>query len=232
MKKASRSNSLSRPKLTRESIFSTALALANQNGIQAVSMRQIADALNVKAMSLYKHVEDKDDVLDGMIELIVSQMTLPDLNLDWKKALHERALSERKVLNKYSWVVTLFESKSGTGVIRLGHQNHMIGILRKSGFPIELAFNAMIAFTGYIYGFVILEHSWSAKPKERAKTVKKAKQMITPADYPHVFEMVSYATSKNKKTAADASAHPVDFEFGLNLILDGFEKLLVQVRTK
>ena len=226
MKKSNISNKIGRPKLTREKIILEALILAEQKGLEAMSMRNLAANLKVEAMSLYKYIENKDDLIDGMIEVIYKQIPLPDSKLNWKKALKERALSERNILSKYFWIIQLLEARSGTGVTRLEHQNFLIGLLRNSGFSIELAFHTMVSITGYVYGFVIFESAWKNN-SERSKTEKKAKVLITPTEHPYVIEMINYAMSRNRDKT---EMHSTDFEFGLDLILNGLDKLLMEVK--
>ncbi|MBX3040037.1 MAG: TetR/AcrR family transcriptional regulator C-terminal domain-containing protein [Bdellovibrionaceae bacterium] len=202
-----------------------ALELAQTEGLEAVSMRQVASRLEVEAMSLYKHVENKDDLIDGVIEHIIRKIQLPAEKTPWKEALLERARSEHQVLRQHSWIIHLLEARSGTGAERLLQQNHMIGILRRSGFSVELAFQTMIVLTGHVYGFVVFATAWSPQSKERKKTIKKAEQQIRPETHPYVMEAISYAQARvqNQK----AQSHP-DFEFGLQLILDGIERRLTE----
>ncbi len=228
MKKATRSRTLaSRPPLTRERIFDTALSLVDKGGIESVSMRQVAQGLGVEAMSLYKHIANKDDLMDGLVELIFAQIILPSPDLGWKKALRERAYSVRQVLNRYPWAPTLIETRGGLGPTRLHHHNIMIGILRKDGFTIELAYNTLIAFTSYIYGFVIMEQAWFTPPKENKTDIKPPPNPISPHEFPHVFEMINFVSGKG----SDATIRPqpglvTEFEFGLNNLLEGFARSL------
>ncbi|HEY1079362.1 MAG TPA: TetR/AcrR family transcriptional regulator C-terminal domain-containing protein, partial [Bdellovibrio sp.] len=164
------------------------------------------------------HVENKDDLIDGIIEEIINQIALPDKETPWREALLERAISEYQILSAHSWIIHLLESRSGTGQIRLHQQNHMIGILRRSGFPINLAFQTMIVLTGYVYGFVVFAKAWSPKSKERTKTIKKAKVEISPETHPYVLEAVMFAQSRNTNQEAKEKS---EFEFGLRLLLDG-----------
>lgn len=203
------------------------MGLAKKEGLEAVSMRKVAALLDVEAMSLYKHVENKDDLFDGLIEQIIEKITLPADKTDWKQALRARAVSEYKVLSEHAWIIHLLETRSGTGHVRLSHQNHMIGILRRSGFPIELAFQTMIVVTGYVYGFVVFATAWNPKSKERSKTMKKAEQEIKPETHPYVIEAISFAQSRSQ-----SGEHRSEFEFGLNLILDGIERNLNRSRIE
>lgn len=226
MKKASRSRKLAiRPPLTRERIFAVALELVEKGGIESVSMRQVAQGLDVEAMSLYKHIANKDDLMDGLVELIFAQMALPSPDLEWKVALRERAFSVRQALNRYPWAASLIETSGNLGPTRLRHHNTMIGILRGGGFSIELAYNTLIAFTSYIYGFVIMEQAWFSPPKQKKADAKPPE--ISPHELPHILEMINFVSGKG----GDATVRPqpglvTEFEFGLNTLLDGFARKL------
>jgi AcrR family transcriptional regulator len=229
MKKVLRTDRLSRrPPLTRERILNTALTLADKGGLESVTMRQVANDLGVKAMSLYKHVSHKSDLLDGIAELVATQMNLPSPELGWKQALRERAHSERKILSGHTWAVNLFESRTGRGATRLRHQNHMIGILRQAGFSLELAFNALITQTSYVYGFVVLELAWSTQSQDRSKNFEKPEVVVSEEEHPYVFEMINFVIEKRKRNISNethsTNRHSADFDFGLNLIIDGLEK--------
>jgi AcrR family transcriptional regulator len=202
-----------------------ALELVDKGGIESVSMRQVAQGLGVEAMSLYKHIANKDDLLDGLVELIFAQMTLPSPDLEWKAALRERAFSVRQALNRYPWAASLIETSGNLGPTRLRHHNTMIGILRKGGFTIELSYNILITFTSYIYGFVIMEQAWFAPPKEKKTDVKPP--VISPDELPHILEMINFVSGKG----SDATVRPqpglvTEFEFGLNNLLEGFARVL------
>lgn len=218
-----------RAPLTRERILNTALELADNSGLDAVSMRQVAQGLGVEAMSLYKHVANKDDVLDGLVELVVAQMSVPPPETGWKEALRERAYTVRKILNCHPWAANLLESRAYIGPTRLRHHDSMLGILRNAGFSVELAFNTMIALTSYVYGFVILEQAHH-KPEKNPKTVESAVPMIAPAEHPHIFEMLKFVVAKNienaRPGAQTTSGFFADFDFGLNHLIDGLESIL------
>ena len=179
-------------------------------------------------MSLYNHVANKDDILDGLVELVVSQMRVPSPDTEWKEALRERAYTVRKILNRHPWAASLLESRASIGPTRLRHHDSMIGILRKAGFSIELAFNTMIALTSYIYGFVIIEEGF--KLKEQPKVVESMQPTISPTEYPYIFEMINFVIAKNNENAESGnsteSSFFADFEFGLNHLLDGLEGIL------
>lgn len=219
-----------RQPLSRERILNVALELADTNGLDSVSMRQVAQGLGVEAMSLYKHVANKDDLLDGLVELVVAEMSIPSPSTDWKDALRERAFTVRKTLNAHPWAANLIESRSSIGPMRLRHNDSMIGILKNAGFSIELAFHSMIALTSYVYGFVILEEG--NKIKGQPKDVGNLQQVISLAEYPYIFEMISFAYAKKSQNLAIGNTSETDafadFEFGLQLLIDGFEKVLAK----
>jgi AcrR family transcriptional regulator len=229
MKKQTNTGTIaSRVPLSRERILSTALALADKDGLDSVSMRQVAQGLGVEAMSLYKHVANKDDILDGLVELVVAKMSVPSANTEWKEALRERAYTVRKILNSHPWAANLLESRTNAGPARLRHLDSMIGILRKAGFSIELAFNAMIALTSYVYGFVILEEGF--KLKARPKAAGNVQLSISPDEYPYILEMMNFVYAKNNENSVSKNGvEPVffaDFEFGLNHLVEGLGRLL------
>lgn len=217
-----------RTPLSRQRIFNVALELADKSGLDSVSMRQVAQGLSVEAMSLYKHVANKDDILDGLVELVVAEMSLPSPSAEWKEALRERAYTVRKTLNSHPWAANLIESRTSIGPMRLRHNDSMIGILRNAGFSIELAFHSMIALTSYVYGFVILEEG--NKIKGQPKDIGNLQQMISPTEYPYIFEMINFVYAK--KNANSELENPMeagtfaDFAFGLNHLLDGFERVI------
>lgn len=229
MKKPSVASKLvNRTPLSRERIFNVALALADKSGLDSVSMRQVAQGLGVEAMSLYKHVANKDDLLDGLVELVVAEMSLSPPNAEWKEALRERAYTVRKTLNSHPWAANLIESRTSIGPMRLRHNDSMIGILRNAGFSIELAFHSMIALTSYVYGFVILEEG--NKLKGRPKDIGNLQQVISPTEYPYIFEMIKFAYAKKNSNSElenpSESDTFADFDFGLKHLLDGFERVL------
>jgi len=228
-KKSSPDGSLpTRIPLSKERILKTALDLADQEGLDSLTMRQLAQCLGVEAMSLYKHVANKDALLDEMVESVVAEMGMADPAAEWKAALLERARTLRRVLNQHPWAAQLIESRSSIGPQRLRYNDRMIGILRTAGFSIELAFHAMIALTSYVYGFAILEEG--NRRKARPKAVDNLQAVIAPADYPFIFEMIKFAYSNKSAEAAagqtQASPQFADFEFGLKHLVAGFDAVL------
>jgi AcrR family transcriptional regulator len=210
----------SRAPLTRERVLHAAVRLADEKGIDSLTMRELGLRLGVEAMSLYNHVNNKDDILDGMVDLVVGEMALPSDPTDWKKAMRQRAISARAVFSLHPWASALIDSRQSSGPTRLHYFDWVIGTLRRAGFSLEMAARAFSVVDSYIYGFGRQQFNFApggdATPKETTEAFLNA----IPADeYPYLREMVvDYAM----ETGYDDSA---DFEFGLDLILEGLERL-------
>jgi len=203
--------------LSRERVLSAGVAFADKNGIGSLSMRKLGEALGVEAMSLYNHVTNKDELLDGMVDLVFSEIELPLAEADWKTAMRERAVSARRALSRHPWAVALMQSRTSPGPATLRHHNAVIGSLRKAGFSIELAAHTFSALDSYVYGFALQEATLPLGDTEE-ETVEVAQTMMAqvPADeYPNLKE---FTVEHILKPGYDYGA---EFAFGLELILDG-----------
>jgi AcrR family transcriptional regulator len=206
--------------LSRERVLRGAITLADKGGIETLTMRKLAQELEVEAMSLYHHVANKDDILDGMVDVVFSEIELSSNGVDWKTAMRERAISAREVLSRHPWAIGLLESRAKPGPGTFRHHDSVIGSLREAGFSVEMAAHAFSVLDSYIYGFALQElnlpFDTSKDLEELAGTILR--QM--PADeYPHFTEMIVEHALKSGYDYAD------EFEFGLDLILDGLERL-------
>ena len=150
-----RPSAKSRAPLSRERVLRAALVLADMGGIESLTMRKIGQELHVEAMSLYNHVANKDDILDGIVDLVFSEIALPSERADWKTAMRQRAISARDVLLRHPWATSLMQSRTKPGPATLRHHNAVIGSLRKAGFTIDMAAHAFSVLDGYIYGFAL-----------------------------------------------------------------------------
>ncbi len=210
-----------RAPLNRERVLRAAVELADEGGIESLTMRELGLRLGVEAMSLYNHVANKDDMLDGMVDLVVGEIDLPSDEVDWKDAMRRRAISAQAVFSRHPWASALVDSRESSGLERLRYFEWVIGTLRRAGFPIELAAHAFSLLDSYIYGFgrqqLNMSAGGGAEPEEMAEAFLSA----IPADeYPYLREMiVEYAMDGGYDDKAD-------FEFGLGLILDGLQRLL------
>jgi AcrR family transcriptional regulator len=205
--------------LSRERVLRSAVAFADQGGIASLSMRKLGDALGVEAMSLYNHVANKSELLDGMVDLVFSEIDLPSGGADWKTAMRQRAVSARQALSRHRWAIGLMESRASPGPATLRHHDAVIGSLRHAGFSIEMAAHAYSALDSYIYGFALQEASL---PFDTAAETAEVAEMIFkqfPADeYPHLTELTV------EHVLQPGYDYGNEFEFGLDLILDGLER--------
>ncbi len=213
-----------RAPLSRERVLLAAIALADEAGIEALSMRKIAEEFGVEAMSLYNHVANKDEILDGIADLVVSEIRLPSTGVDWKTAMRERAISAREVLLRHPWAPALLESRTSVSPVRLRYFNSVLRTLREGGFSMALAHNAFLTLDSYIYGFTLHEVSWPFEAEERAAAVEHFRPLVAESEYPYVLEVMGYVVEASARNGAKGFA--VEFEFGLDLILDGLERSL------
>jgi AcrR family transcriptional regulator len=210
-----------RTPLTRQRVLATAVDLADRDGIGSLSMRKLAQELGVEAMSLYHHVANKDAILDGLIDLVFSEIDLPLGEADWKAAMRSRAISAREVLRRHPWATGLMESRSTPGPATLRHHDAVLGILRNAGFPLELAAHAYSLLDSYIYGFALQETSLPFTTPEETGEVAQAMMAEFPADaYPHLTEITV------EHVLQPGYSYASEYLFGLDLILDGLERAL------
>ena len=206
--------------LSRERVLQTALALADQGGLEALTMRRLGQALGVEAMSLYNHVANKEELLNGLIDIVFSEIKIDGTGRDWKPAMRDRALSAREVLGWHRWAIGLMESRTNPGPATLAHHEAVLRCLREAGFNVELAGHAYSALDSYIYGFALQQASLPFDTGEQAAEVTSAiMEQFASGQYPYLAE---FATEQVMKPGYSYGA---EFEFGLDLLLDGFERL-------
>jgi AcrR family transcriptional regulator len=181
-----------RAPLRRDRVLDAALMLADARGLEAVSMRELARALGVEAMSLYKHVSSKDALLDGLAERVLAEMWVPEPTLDWRPALRGRAISSRSVLLRHPWAALLIESRVHPGPARLRLHDATLGALRRAGFPVELAYRAYLTLDSYVIGFVQQELSWPFEPDERPEMLEALAPRVSPRTHPHLVEVMHF----------------------------------------
>lgn len=209
-----------RTPLSRERILGAAVAFADQNGIASLTMRKLGEVLGVEAMSLYNHVANKDDLLDGMVDLVFGEVDLPSGGGDWKTAMRTRAQSARQALGRHPWAIALMSSRTSPGSATLRHHDAVIGSLRTAGFSIDRAAHAFSALDSHIYGFALQEATLplGETEEETAEVARMMVQQFPRELYPHLYE---FTIEHILKPGYDYSA---EFEFGLDLILDGLER--------
>jgi AcrR family transcriptional regulator len=208
-----------RKPLSRAVVLDAAVALADRAGLEAFSMRGLAQELGVVPMALYKHVANKDELLDGMVDTVFSEIELPSGELDWRSAMRNRAISTREALKRHTWAIGIMESRH-PGPANLRNHNAVMGCLREAGFPFEMAIHAYSAQDAYIYGFALQEKDLGFQTPESAGEAaqRRAETVRNPDDYPYLVEVVTRLPETGYDTAAE-------FAWGLDLILDGLDKL-------
>lgn len=215
----------SRVPLDREQVVHTAILIADGGGLHALSMRKLAERLGIKAMSIYHHVANKEELLDGMVDVVFREIALPSSELDWKSAMRQRAFSAREALLRHPWALGLLESRPNPGPATLQHHDTVLGCLRNAGFSIAMAAHAVSALDSYIYGFALQELNLPFDTREELEEVATSIQRRMPDDaYPHLTELVVEHALKPGYSYAS------EFEFGLELILDGLDRFRTQER--
>lgn len=210
----------SRRPLSRDRVLRAAIVLADMGGIESLTMRKLGQELQVEAMSLYNHVANKDDILDGIVDLVFSEITLPSNQVGWKTAMRERAISTREALLRHPWATSLMQSRPKPGPATLRHHDSVIGSLREAGFTIDMAAHAFSVMDGYIYGFALQQRNLPFHTSEDVANIAENILRELPAtEYPHFAEMIVEHALKPGYDYGE------EFEFGLDLILDGLDRL-------
>lgn len=209
-----------RPPLTRDRILSAAVEIADERGVVGVTMREVASRLGVEAMSLYNHVTNKDDILGGMVDLVVEQLDLTADLGNWREAMRRRAVSAHEVFGRHPWLPMLLDSNESTGPSTMRYFDWTLGVLMRAGFSLDGAARAFSLLDSYIYGFGIQQMNFAAGGDLSPEEMAEALLAFVPADtYPYLHRMASHAM----QTGYDEEA---DFEFGLEIILDGLQRIL------
>lgn len=204
--------------LSKERVFATAIDLADAEGVAALTMRGLAKRLGVEAMSLYHHVADKEEILDGMVEAVFAEMKLPD-GTDWKTAMRARCSLLRETLLRHPWSVSLLDSRRNPGPATLTHQDWVLGTLYAAGFSVPLGAHAAAMLDAYVYGFAVQE---VALPFSTAEEVPEVMDDLAALMQPHAYPNLVRMAADYVMQPGYAFAN--EFPFGLELILDGLER--------
>ncbi|MFF7939847.1 TetR/AcrR family transcriptional regulator C-terminal domain-containing protein [Nocardia gamkensis] len=208
-----------RAPLTRQAVLHAAVRLADEHGSAALSMRRLAQTLGVEAMSLYNHVRNKDDLLDGIADLVVAEMAPPAIGGDWKAALRARSMSAHKVLLRHPWATGLIGTRINVGPAMLRYIDATVGCLRAAGFSLPQADRAWNALDSHLYGFTLQELNFPLEPSDYASAAQHFLPLIPADEFPHMNALAQLVIDGKHSGIAD-------FGFGLELILDGLERLL------
>ena len=214
--------------LSRERVLRAAVALSDERGIEELSMRKLGQHLGVEAMSLYNHVANKEDVLDGMVDFVVGEIDPPPTGTDWKTAVRERALSARRALRRHPWTSRVLESRTTPTPLVLEYFDSMIGLFRAGGFSIDLTHHAMHAMGSRLFGFTQELFDDSGNDLDPEAEAIMLQTMAT--HYPHLGEMAMAISHDEKSVVGQGCDDQFEFEFALDLLLDGLERLRDRAR--
>ena len=208
-----------RERLSRERVLRAAIAHADAGGLEALSMRTLAEMLGVAPMAPYRHIASKDDLIDAMVDVVFSEIGVPSGGGDWKTAMRRRAIAVRDALSRHAWAVGLMESRRMPGPANLRHHDAVIGRLRAAGFEVAMAAHAYSLLDSYIYGFALTKINLPFDTTEQVGEVAQTMLEPFPAnEYPNLVEFLSEHVLKPGYDYGD------EFEYGLDLILDGLER--------
>jgi AcrR family transcriptional regulator len=206
--------------LSRERVLRAAIALADEGGIESLSMRKLGQQLGVEAMSLYNHVANKDDLLDGIVDAVTSKIEVPSGETDWKEAIRRTAISSHDVFVRHRWACSLMMRRARVSPDRMRWMEAVLRTLREAGFSADMTHHAYHALDSHITGFTLWQVSMPFETKEELVDLAEGFLQQIPADeYPYVIE---HAEQHIAPSSPDGKS---EFEFGLDLILDGLERL-------
>lgn len=208
--------------LSKDRVLRTAVTLADEAGIDAVSMRNLARRLDVVPMALYKHVANKEELLDGMVEVVVGEIDPPGEGSDWRSAIRLRVLSARRALLRHAWAPAVIESRSNLTPAVLDYMESIIGIFRKGGFSVDLTHHVMHALGSRMWGFT---QELFPSPPEPDAAVQEAMMREMASRYPNIIAIASSGPHDESSIVGPGCDDQFEFEFALDVLLDGFERL-------
>lgn len=208
----------SRPALTRERVIEAATAMADAIGVDALTIRKLANELDVTPMAIYHHVPNKESIIDGMVDLVFSEIELPPTDVEWRTAIRRRSASARQVLTQHRWAAPLMESRRTAGQATLRHHEATLDCLRNGGHSVEMSAHAYALIDAFIYGFALLEANLPATGGQDMADLAESIIDPLPADlYPRLIELTTEHVLKPGYNFGD------EFDFGLDLILNGLQ---------
>ena len=227
LKTAPRTPAEPRTPLNKERVLRAAVAIADKIGVESLSMRKLADELGVVPMALYKHVANKEELLDGMVDMVIREIEGRASGADWKPAARHRILAARRVLRRHPWASRVIESRTNTTPAVLDYLNSMIGIFRNGGFSADLTHHAMHVMGSRLLGFTqeLFDDSRPLDPQTVTAMVRELG-----ARYPYVVEMAIAASHDEGSIVGQGCDDQFEFEFALDILLDGLEARLESSR--
>jgi AcrR family transcriptional regulator len=207
-----------RAPLSRERVLRAAITLADAGGVEALSMRKLAQELGVEAMSLYNHVANKDDIVDGMLDLVASEIDPPPDGVDWKTAMRRSAISTHEVLMRHRWAGPLWMSPRKVSPARLRYGDAILRGLREGGFSKDLTYHAFHALQSHVLGFTLYLLNFRFDTADLEEMAAAFLRDFPADEYPHLAEHIEQHMEPSEERQGT-------FEFGLDLVLDGLERL-------
>ena len=209
-----------RAPLTRERVLRAAVELADRGGIEALSMRKLGQALGVEAMALYRHVRDKTDLLDGVVEVVVGEIERHPPGDDWKATMRAQAMEARRVMHRHPWARRALEDRGTTGPATLAYIESVLAILHAGGFSIDVAHHSLHLLGSRVFGF---SQDLFEEGGDEADAQADPIVMGMMADrFPRITELARAASHEGVLGRCDDD---IEFAFGLDLILDGLDRL-------
>jgi AcrR family transcriptional regulator len=222
---AQQSKAVRRTPLTRDRVLRAAVALADDIGIEALSMRRLAQELGVVPMALYKHVANKEQLLTGMVDVVMGEIDPPAPGADWKGAVRRRILSARRAFLAHSWAAQVLQSRSSPTPVVLAYMDSVIGMFRTGGFSVDLTHHVMHALGSRMMG--ITQELFDASPGRDSQAQAVAPQ-VGAGEFPYVMELAGAVAHDEGSVVGQGCDDQFEFEFALDLLLDGFERLRQQ----
>ena len=204
-------------RLSRDAVLRAGVRVADEGGLDALTMQRVGEQVGAEAMSLYRHVRNKEDLLDGIVDLVYAEMELPPAGAEWRTAMRDRAISAREVLRRHPWALSLVESRSSPGPANLRHHDAVSGVLLAAGFSSAMTTHAYNLLDSYIYGFVLQETTLPFATQEEMGAMAESMMGEALEIYPNLGRVAS-------ELMAAGFAYADEFEYGLDLILDGIER--------
>jgi len=216
-----------RTPLSRDRVLRAAVDLADAGGIDAVNMRRLAQELGVVPMALYKHVANKDELVDGMVDLVLEEIDPPDTGPDWQQAVRRRILSARQAVLRHPWARQGIESRTHRTPTVLAYMDSLAGIFRAGGFSADLTHHVMHALGNRIWGFSpeLFDEAPRGEPPVRSPEEQEAMAREFAQRYPHILAIAMAATEGDLSRVGEGCDDQFEFEFALDLLLDGFRRL-------
>ena len=206
-----------RMRLTRERVLQAAIAHADAVGLEALTMRTLAETLGVAPMALYRHVANRSDLIDGMVDVVFGEIGVPSGGGDWKTSMRKRAIAVRDALTRHPWAVGLMEARRTPGPANLRHHDAVLGRLRAAGFDVAMAGHAYSLLDSYIYGFALTKINLPFEPATAGEVAETMLEPFPVNEYPNLVEFLS------EHVLQPGYDYGGEFEYGLELILDGLE---------